>query len=68
MLAEAGATTVALLVTEPSENDFPRLPVREGENVVVWVGHVDDEAGLESTHAGPPQTLRLAPCARSAVR
>jgi hypothetical protein len=67
-LAEAGATTAALLVTEPSENDFPRLPVREGENVVVWLGHVDDEAGLDSTLAGPPQTLRLAPCARSAVR
>jgi NIPSNAP len=67
-LAEAGATTVALLVTEPSENDFPRLPVREGENVVVWLGHVEDEAGLDSTLAGPPQTLRLAPCARSAVR
>jgi quinol monooxygenase YgiN len=70
----AGATTVALLVTEPSENDFPRLPVREGESVVVWLGRVEDAAALEGLDkalegrlAGRPQTLRLAPCARSAI-
>jgi NIPSNAP len=84
-LVQAGATPVALLVTEPSENDFPRLPVREGENVVVWVGRFDDAAGydahvaalgssprwresvrcLDDRLTGPPQTLLLAPAARS---
>jgi hypothetical protein len=55
--------TVALLVTEHRENDFPGLPVREGENVVVWLaaGHVDPpQVGAE-----PIQTLRLAPTGRS---
>jgi NIPSNAP len=55
--------TVALLVTEPSENDFPRLPVREGENVVVWLAAGDVEP--PQTGAEPVQTLRLAPTARS---
>jgi quinol monooxygenase YgiN len=84
-LGEAGATLVALLVTEPSENDFPRLPIREGENVVVWLGRFDDDAAYEAHVAtlersprwhelaaaiedrlsGRPQTLRLAPAARS---
>jgi NIPSNAP len=65
-LATAGGTTVAVLVTEPSENDFPRLPVREGENVAVWLGRID-EPGLDSLPMGPLQTLRLAPCARSVL-
>jgi NIPSNAP len=47
-LDEAGATAVALLVTEPSANDFPRLPVREGENVVVWLGRFDDVSAYEA--------------------
>jgi quinol monooxygenase YgiN len=47
-LVQAGATSVALLVTEPSENDFPRLPIREGENVVVWIGRFDDAAAYEA--------------------
>ena len=37
MLAAAdGASLLAYFVTEPSENTFPRLPVREDENVFVW--------------------------------
>lgn len=85
LLRETGATPVALLVTEPSENDFPRLPIRAGENVVVWLARFDDAAAsgahaaaldrsprwrelvgmIEKRLAGPPQTLRLAPAARS---
>ncbi|MEZ0470735.1 hypothetical protein [Luteimonas salinilitoris] len=30
-----GAAMLATLVTEPTENTFPRLPVREGEHVLV---------------------------------
>jgi hypothetical protein len=74
--AGAGAMPIALLVTEPSENDFPRLPVREGENVVVSLARVDDATAYEAhaaalvsavggSLAGPPQTLRLAPAERS---
>lgn len=35
-LAAAGGPVLAYFVTEPSRNTFPRLPVREGENVFVW--------------------------------
>lgn len=36
-LHAAGAAVCACLVTEPSRNTFPALPVREGESVLVWV-------------------------------
>ncbi|GLQ94383.1 NIPSNAP family protein [Dyella acidisoli] len=36
-LYEAGAREVAWYVTDTSENTFPRLPVREGEHVLVGV-------------------------------
>jgi hypothetical protein len=36
-LAHAGISVVAALETESSPNTFPRLPVREGENVFIWV-------------------------------
>jgi NIPSNAP len=85
LLAETGATPVALLVTEPSRNDFPRLPVRERENVVVSLARFEDAAAraahaealersprwqklagaIENRLSGRPQTLLLAPAARS---
>lgn len=41
-IAVAGGTVLGYFVTEPSRNDFPRLPVREGEHVLVWfVGFAD---------------------------
>jgi hypothetical protein len=46
-LAEAGAPCVASFVTEPSENDFPGLPVREGENVFVWISRFRDGESYE---------------------
>jgi quinol monooxygenase YgiN len=36
-LAEGGATLQAWAITESSINDFPRLPVREGEAVLVGI-------------------------------
>ena len=36
VLCEAGATFLGYYVTEPAENTFPQLPVREGEHVFVW--------------------------------
>ncbi|MFP2932339.1 NIPSNAP family protein [Pyxidicoccus sp. 3LG] len=35
-LEEAGLSVSGYFVTEASPNTFPRLPVREGENVFVW--------------------------------
>jgi hypothetical protein len=35
VLTTCGANVSGILETEPSENNFPRLPIREGENVVV---------------------------------
>lgn len=36
VLGENGATPIASFETEPSANNFPRLPVREGEHAFVW--------------------------------
>jgi hypothetical protein len=43
----SGATVVAYFVTEHSENTFPALPVREGENVFVWFARFDDAPAYE---------------------
>jgi hypothetical protein len=44
LLRRAGATVLGSFVTEPSENTFPRLPVRTGENVFVWLSSFPDDA------------------------
>jgi quinol monooxygenase YgiN len=41
-LEAAGASVVGWMVTEAAENTFPRLPVREGETVLVWIGRFAD--------------------------
>ncbi len=43
----SGATVLAFLVTDHSENTFPALPVREGENVFVWFARFNDAAAYE---------------------
>lgn len=43
----AGATILAELVSEHSENTFPRLPVRLGENVFVWLARFADRASYD---------------------
>lgn len=45
--AASGATMLAELVSDHSENTFPRLPVREGENVFVWLAQFDDRGAYE---------------------
>lgn len=42
-LTACGGAPVAAFETEPSANDFPRLPVREGEHCFVWVATFADE-------------------------
>ncbi|HET6431643.1 NIPSNAP family protein [Dyella sp.] len=37
-----GARVLGTYVTEPGQNDFPRLPVREGEPVFVWFAGFED--------------------------
>jgi hypothetical protein len=80
-IAAGGGTVVATLVTEESVNDFPALPIRAGENVFVWVARFPDAAAgellersprwlelidtLQLRLARPPETLHLAPAARS---
>jgi hypothetical protein len=78
-LTAAGLAPVAVLVTEPSENTFPRLPVR-AETVLVWLAVFEDRTGgdaaLARARAEPRlaplfdravQILRLQPTARSAL-
>jgi quinol monooxygenase YgiN len=41
-LEAAGASVLGWMITEGAENTFPRLPVREGEPVLVWIGRFAD--------------------------
>lgn len=46
-LTETGASILAYFETEKSANNFPALPVREGENVFVWFSRFPDQAAYE---------------------
>jgi hypothetical protein len=64
-------TNIATFVTEPSPNTFLALPVREGENVFVWLSAGETHPlppELERELAKPIEVLRLAPTARSRLR
>ena len=52
VLRETGPTPLAVLVTEPADNTFPRLPVRTGENVVAVVTSYPDEQAHRRHLAG----------------
>ncbi|GAA1882249.1 NIPSNAP family protein [Asanoa iriomotensis] len=61
----------AQTIHEP--NDFPALPVREGEDVFVWFARLDGDFDGFAAHVatlglGPVQLLRLEPTPRSALR
>ncbi len=47
LLVSAGASILACLVTESSPNNFPALPVREGENVYIWFSRFPEAAAYE---------------------
>ena len=47
VLMETDALLLAYFVTEDSPNTFPRLPVREGENVFVWFAGFQDQDAYE---------------------
>jgi NIPSNAP len=46
VLVETGAAPLACFQTEYAENNFPRLPVRTGENVFVWFARFPSQAHL----------------------
>jgi hypothetical protein len=53
-----GATISAYFVTENSENTFPALPVRAGENVFVWFSTFQDSSAYENYVAALSQSER----------
>jgi len=57
-VSSSGATILAYFVTEHSENTFPALPVREGENVFVWFARFNDAAAYERHIAALTQSPR----------
>ncbi len=81
-LEKAGVHPLAWFAPERAANNFPRLPVREGEKVLVWLGAFTDAADhqahkaaiesaekpLVSSFAKPPEVLRLKPTSRSLIR
>jgi len=46
-----GGQVLGYFVTEPSRNDYPVLPVREGESVVVWFAGFTAASALEAAAA-----------------
>ena len=57
--------SMTLLRTETAENDYPRLPIRTGENVVVSFSPAEGHKPLPLLRQ---QQLRLEPTARSLLR
>jgi len=53
-LVKAGANPIAVFRTEYAANNFPRLPVREGEHALVWFARF----GNTAEHAAFQQRLR----------
>jgi hypothetical protein len=80
-LREAGIPVLATCATEHTENTFPALPVREGEDVFVWMAlfaDTDEHArrlaeleriapSLSGRLDGEPEIMRLTPTARSLI-
>ncbi|MDZ4813462.1 MAG: NIPSNAP family protein [Pseudomonadota bacterium] len=47
LLSSAGAEVLSAFETETASNNFPRLPVREGEHIFVWFARFDHVAAYE---------------------
>jgi len=61
VLARAGAQVLGWYVTEPAPNNFPRLPVREGETVLVGFGWFDGTAAFEAFARSSAWTREVQP-------
>lgn len=64
-LRASGVHLDGLFVTEPAPNTFTRLPVREGENVLVWFGTLPGGALVSPLTDPPTVLLELDPTPRS---
>lgn len=60
LLRECGLMPIAVFETEPAPNDFPRLPVREGEPVVAWLARSASAAQADQALARWDASLRAA--------
>jgi hypothetical protein len=49
-----GGSLLGCFVSETSPNNFPRLPVREGEHVVAWFAGFPDHDAYDSMHRAHP--------------
>ena len=81
-LEKAGIRPLAWFVPESAPNNFPGLPVREGEKLLIWFADFADPADhaarksaidaaaapLASSLAREPEVLRLKPTPRSLIR
>ena len=79
LVQDSRGTWDTLLLTEPTPNNYPRLRIREGEDVIVAFARFDDvqparvfaavlhhwQEGRALTGGRAPETLQLAPCAHS---
>lgn len=79
-LIQAGATVLGYFETEPRENTFPALPVREGEHVFASFAGTSERAQLDglgdlagawtaevAALVAPPEVRRLHPTSRSSL-
>lgn len=64
VLGEAGATLLGWYVTEPAENTFPQLPVREGEHVFVSFASFADEETYATYQRALSAVTSLTPALR----
>lgn len=72
LMTATGAAPIARLVTEAAANNFPALPVREGEQAFVWLAAFTSGADYErhqaSLAAAPAWNDRLQPALRARSR
>jgi hypothetical protein len=64
VVMEAGASILAFFVTEPSENTYPALPVREGVSVFVWFSRFENVAAYERHVAALDRSARWSEVSR----
>jgi hypothetical protein len=69
LLAKAGSPVIGQFVTETAANTFPKLPVREGENVFAWfAAYADAKAARAPLDQVPGWRERVEPRLRSAAK
>jgi hypothetical protein len=60
VLRDTGAPVLSYFVTEPSTNNFPALPVREGEHIFVWFSSFASRTAYEQFEAAFATQVELA--------